>query len=90
MGGVVLFMGGGTFHGGGWHIPGGDKDAPPTGSKTATSELKLSPGTTPAPPTSPAARLSMMFPYRFGITITSNWYGFDTSCNKAPEVCVAG
>ena len=32
------------------------------------------------PPTRPAARLSMMFPYRLGMTMTSNCCGLDTSC----------
>uniref|UniRef100_A0A915IEU6 Uncharacterized protein n=1 Tax=Romanomermis culicivorax TaxID=13658 RepID=A0A915IEU6_ROMCU len=34
----------------------------------------------PAPPTRPAAKLSTMLPYKFGITQTSNCCGLDTNC----------
>ena len=36
------------------------------GSKMATLAEKLAPDTKPAPPTSPAATLVIMFPYRLG------------------------
>ena len=40
----------------------------------------LQPGTVPGPPTSAAPMLETMAPYKFGITITSNWPGLATSC----------
>lgn len=43
-----------------------------TGSKTHVSAEYEAPATTPAPPTNPHAILSMMLPYKFGATITSN------------------
>lgn len=43
-----------------------------TGSKTTQSSLNEDPGTIPAPPTKPDARLSMILPYKFGITKISN------------------
>ena len=32
------------------------------------------------PPTKPAPKLEMIFPYKLGITMTSNCCGFDTNC----------
>lgn len=43
-----------------------------TGSKTHVSGEYEAPATTPAPPTIPLAILSMILPYKFGATITSN------------------
>lgn len=43
-----------------------------TGSNTHVPEEYEAPATTPAPPTKPHAILSIMLPYKFGATITSN------------------
>lgn len=43
-----------------------------TGSNIANWLPILLPGTTPAPPTNPAATLPMILPYRLGTTRTSN------------------
>lgn len=43
-----------------------------TGSKTTASAEYDAPATTPAPPTKPEAKLSIMLPYKFGVTMTSN------------------
>lgn len=39
----------------------------------------LTPGTTPGPPTKPAPIFEVMFPYKLGITKTSNCWGLETS-----------
>jgi hypothetical protein len=40
----------------------------------------LQPGTIPGPPTRAAPILETIAPYKFGMTMTSNWPGFATSC----------
>jgi hypothetical protein len=40
----------------------------------------LQPGTMPGPPTRAAPILETIAPYKFGMTMTSNWPGFATSC----------
>eukprot|EP00955_Chlamydomonas_euryale_P065217 359185-Chlamydomonas_euryale.AAC.1 len=47
----------------------------------------LAPGTTPWPPHSPATMLAARLPYRFGVTMTSNWWGLDTSCMHVLSTC---
>ena len=51
-----------------------------TCSNTTQLAAKLAPGTTPAPPTKPAARLSTMFPYRLGITCHHNVFSIVFYC----------
>ena len=48
--------------------------------KQAHTDPTLQPGTIPGPPTSAAPMLEIIAPYRLGITMTSNWLGFATSC----------
>ena len=38
----------------------------------------LAPGTIPGPPTSPLPIFCKIAPYKFGVTITSNWVGLKT------------
>ena len=54
-----------------------------TGSNMANSRPMLHPGTIPGPPTKPAPTLETMFPYKLGMTMTSNCWGLETSCMEA-------
>ena len=47
---------------------------------TVRTRPTLQPGTMPGPPTRAAPIFETMAPYKFGITITSNWVGRATSC----------
>lgn len=40
----------------------------------------LQPGTIPGPPTRAAPMFEVMLPYKLGMTITSNCWGFETNC----------